>query len=163
MDFLAPPTGGGGGHGPFLHGKGLGMGGLLFSSLQPKQCAGHPAHRIEIPQQVPLAEDGGAAWGSAVGRPGARAATSLAAFGLAQRQRSGPTSPSRRGDCRGQRDTKCAARLARWTSQREHFNRFLDFACVDQSKAASHSGQNRALCSHVDVKQHAQHCTGPES
>src|SRR5664279_3548274 len=77
MDFLAPPTGGGGGHGPFLHGKGLGMGGLLLCP-QPKQCAGHPAHRIEIPQQVPLAADGGAAWGSAVGRPGARAATSLA-------------------------------------------------------------------------------------
>ena len=36
---------------------------------QPKQCAGFPAHRLKIPPQVPLAEDGGAAGGSAVGRP----------------------------------------------------------------------------------------------
>ena len=42
--------------------EGLGLGGLLLT--QPKQCAGHPAHRIEIPPQVPLTPDGGATGGT---------------------------------------------------------------------------------------------------
>src|SRR5450755_3945129 len=71
------PRAGGGWAAPLPSGKGLGMGGLVLS--QPKQCAGHPAHRIEIPQQVPLTKDGGAVWGSAMGRPGARAASRIQA------------------------------------------------------------------------------------
>ena len=43
------------------------MGGLAPSSR--KQCAGHPAHRLElIPPQVPLAEWGARLGGWAVGR-----------------------------------------------------------------------------------------------
>src|SRR5664279_979556 len=95
-------------------------------------------------------------------RPGARLQHLLPAFGLAQLECSGPTCPSRRRLC-GRRDTKCKARLARWTSRRVHIERFLDLALVDPNKAASHSGQNRALCSEVEVQQHAQHCPSPES
>jgi hypothetical protein len=57
----------------------------------------------------------------------------------------------RAGVCRGRRDTKCAARLARWTSRREQIERFSDFAPMDQNQAASHSGQNRALFSNAEV------------
>src|ERR1019366_465395 len=69
MNFLAPPTGGGGGQRPFPHGKGLGMGGLLLFT-QPKQCAGFPAHRLVDPPAIPprsrrgrsLGGGGGTTW-----------------------------------------------------------------------------------------------------
>jgi len=35
-----------------------------FTQQQPKRCAGHPAHRLLIPPQVPLTWDGGDAEGS---------------------------------------------------------------------------------------------------
>src|SRR5687768_12759099 len=66
LGLLAPAHGrAGGGHGPFPHGKGLGMGGVLRS--RSSEPVSRPT-ASKIPPQVPLTFDGGAAGGSAVGR-----------------------------------------------------------------------------------------------
>ena len=96
---LAPAHGrAGGGHGPFLHGKGLGMGGL--HSSRSSEPVSRPT-ALKIPPQVPLARSTGACWGERGGTTGARAATP--AGGAAKRSR--PPCHEQRRPC-GRRATK---------------------------------------------------------
>ena len=72
LRFLAPPTGGGGGHGPFPQGRGWGW--VALSCRSPSSAPVTRPTVLRSPSKSPSREGGGAVWGSAVGRPGARSA-----------------------------------------------------------------------------------------